>query len=118
MHTILRTPTPVMGSFLNERQDKTEGLMMNVSFDLPPDIEEQVRREGADLNSEAREVYLVELYRQERITQHQLAEALGLSRLETEGVLKRHRVSSGVTAEEMRAQAVALREGLREARHE
>src|SRR5512135_139932 len=59
MHTILRPPTPVMGSFLNERQDKTERLMMNVSFDLPPDIEEQVRREGADLNSEAREVYLV-----------------------------------------------------------
>ena len=83
---------------------------MNVSFDLPQDIEEQVRREGADLNSEARETYLVELYRQERITQHQLAEALGLSRLETDGVLKRHRVSSGVTAEEMRAQAALAAE--------
>ena len=118
MHTILRNPTPVWAPFRNERQDKTEGFTMNVSFDLPQDIEEQVHREGADLNGEAREAYLVELYRQERITQHQLAEALGLSRLETEGVLKRHGVSSGVTAEEMRAQAAALREGLREARPE
>ena len=44
------------------------------------------------------------------LTHHQLAEALGLSRLETDGVLKRHKVSSGVTAEEMRAQAAALRD--------
>jgi hypothetical protein len=36
--------------------------------------------------------------------------------LEIEGVLKRHKISSGVTAEEMRAQAAALREGLREER--
>ena len=118
MHTILKKSDARMGSFSNERQDKTEGFAMNVSFDLPQDIEDQVRREGADLNGEAREAYLVELYRQERITQHQLAEALGISRLETEGVLKQHRVSSGVTAEEMRAQAAALREGLREARPE
>jgi hypothetical protein len=33
-----------------------------------------------------------------------------LSRFETEGVLKRHKVSSGVTVEEMRAQAAALRD--------
>lgn len=65
---------------------------------------------GADLNGEVREAFLVELYRQDRITHHQLAEALRLSRLETEIVLKRHKVSSGVTVEEMRAQAAALRD--------
>ena len=84
---------------------------MNVSFELPQDIEQQTshRRERTS-TARRREAYLVELYRQERITHHQLAEALGLSRLETEGVLKRHKVSSGVTAEEMRAQAAALRD--------
>jgi Uncharacterised protein family (UPF0175) len=41
---------------------------------------------------EAREAYLVELYRQDRITHHQLTQALGLSRLEGDGVLKRHKV--------------------------
>jgi predicted HTH domain antitoxin len=88
---------------------------MNISFELPSNIEQEISADGADLSGEAREAYLVELYRQDRITHHQLAEALGLSRLETEGILKRHEISSGVTAEEMRAQAAALREGLREA---
>jgi hypothetical protein len=81
---------------------------MTISFELPQDIEQELSTRGADLNGEAREAYLVELYRLDRITHHQLASALGLIRLETEGVLKRHRVSSGVTAEEMRAQATAL----------
>ena len=66
---------------------------MNVSFEIPQDIEEQVRREAADLNSEARETYLVELYRQEWITQHQLAEALGSAAWRPRGY-SRHRVSS------------------------
>jgi len=43
-----------------------------------------------------------------QITDPQLSEALGLSRLETEGVLKRYKVSSSVTAEEMRAQVATL----------
>ena len=82
---------------------------MNVGFDIPQDIEQQIRSEGVDPNCEAREVYLVELYRQERITQHQLAEALGLSRLETEGVLKRHGVGLELSLEE-RSQVESLRE--------
>ncbi len=82
---------------------------MNISFEIPYDIGQELSTNGADLSGEAREAFLVELYSQDRITHHQLTEALGLSRLETEGVLKRHRVSSGITAEEMRAQASALR---------
>jgi hypothetical protein len=54
----------------------------------------------------------VNLHREDRISHHQLAEALGLSRLEAEGVLKRHKVSSGVTAEETRPQAAALGVGI------
>jgi len=83
---------------------------MNISFELPQSIEQELRTDGADINGEAREAYLVELYRQERISHHQFTEVLGLSRIETDGVLKRHEVSSGITAEEMRAQAAALRE--------
>jgi len=83
---------------------------MNISFEIPGEIEQELGGNGADISSEAREAFLVELYRQDRITHHQLAEALGLSRLETDGVLKQHKVSSGVTAEEMRAQAAALRD--------
>ncbi len=86
---------------------------MNITFELPSSIEQEISASGTDLGGEAREAFLVELYRQDRITHHQLAEALGLSRLEIEGTLKRHEVSSGVTAEELLAQAAALREGLR-----
>ncbi len=82
---------------------------MTISFEIPQDIAQELRTNGLDLNQEAKEAYLVELYRQEQITHHQLAEALGLSRYETDGVLKRHKVSPNVTAEEMRAQAMALK---------
>jgi predicted HTH domain antitoxin len=81
---------------------------MNISFQLPQDIEEQIRTNGADLNGEAREAYLVELYRQKRITHHQLAETLGLNRIETDGVLERHKVSPGPTLEELRAEIGTL----------
>lgn len=82
---------------------------MSIRFELPREIEEQLRTDGSDLSDEAREAYLVELYRQDRITYHQLGEALGLSRLEVDSVLKTHQVPSGVTAEELAAQAAALR---------
>ncbi len=83
---------------------------MNISFEIPQDIEQELRTNGLDLNREAKEACLVNLYREERISHRQLAEALGLSRYETDGVLKRHKVSPNVTAEEMRAQANALRD--------
>ena len=83
---------------------------MRISFERPQDIEQERRTNGLDLNREAKEAYLIDLYRQERITHRQLADALGLSRYETDGVLKRHEISPNVTAREMRAQAAALKD--------
>jgi hypothetical protein len=83
---------------------------MNISFEIPPDFELKLRTNGSDLSGEAKEAFLVELYRQERISYHQLTEALGLSRLETDGVLERHNVSSGPTLEELRAEIGSLRD--------
>jgi hypothetical protein len=77
---------------------RKEEHTMTISFELP--------------QQDARESYLVDLYRQDLITHHQLAQALGLSRYETDGVLKQHQVSPLVTAEEMREQSASLR-GLR-----
>jgi len=82
---------------------------MTITFEIPSDMERELRSNGADLSRDAKEAFLVELYRQEKIEHHQLAAALGLDRYETDGVLKRYKVSPGVTAEEMRAQAAALR---------
>ncbi len=86
---------------------------MTISFEIPQEIEQQIRANGADLDREARETYLVELYRQDRITHYQLSAALGLGRFETDGVLKRHRVSSGPTLEELRAEIGSLRDARR-----
>ena len=83
---------------------------MNISFELPHDIEEQIRTNGEDLSGEARELFLVELYRRERITHHQLSEALALGRYETDGVLKKHKVWLELTPEELAAQAASLRD--------
>jgi hypothetical protein len=83
---------------------------MNISFEIPADIGQELCINGTDLNGEAREAYLVEIYRQHRISQHQLAEALGLTRVEADGVLKRHGVWLELTPEESAAQAASLRE--------
>jgi predicted HTH domain antitoxin len=85
---------------------------MTITFEIPTDIEQELGASSpADLGQEAREAYLVELYRRERINHHQLAEALGLSRLETDGVLKRYKVPSGpVTVDELRAEVARLRD--------
>jgi predicted HTH domain antitoxin len=82
---------------------------MNISLEVSQDIEQEIRSNGVDTNREAKEAYLTTLYREEQISHRQLAEALGLSRYETDGVLKQHRVSPNVTALEMRAQATALK---------
>ena len=83
---------------------------MTIHFDIPQDIEEQIRSAGGDPTQMAKELFLVDLYRKEQITHHQLAEALGLNRYETDGVLKRHGVGIELSWEEFRSQADSLRE--------
>ncbi len=83
---------------------------MNISYEIPQDIEQEVRIDGLDINGEAKEAYLIDLYRQERIAHRQLADALGLNRYEIDAVLKRHKVSPNVTAQEMRVQATGLKD--------
>jgi hypothetical protein len=66
---------------------------MSISFELPAALEQQLRLEFVDLNQAAKEAALVELYRHEKLSHHQLAVALGLDRFETEALLKRHNVT-------------------------
>ncbi len=73
---------------------------MNVSFELPQDIEQQLRSEGVDLNREAREAYLVELYRRDRISHAQLRQALNVSFHEAERLIKEHNAGHDIDLEE------------------
>lgn len=77
---------------------------MTISFEVPESIEQQLRAAGVDLTHIAREAFLVDLYRKGAITHHELAQALGLSRYETDGVLKRRGVPIDISMEELQAE--------------
>lgn len=81
---------------------------MTIHFDIPKNIEEHLRSAGQDPTQTAKELFFVELYRKGRITHHELGEALGLSRYETDGVLKRHDVPLDLSIEEVRAETAFL----------
>jgi hypothetical protein len=63
-----------------------------MTIDLPDEIEAELRRTVRDIDQTAKEAMLVELYRQRLINHSALSRALGMSRYETDGVLKRHQV--------------------------
>ncbi|MFY8222339.1 MAG: UPF0175 family protein [Pirellulales bacterium] len=81
---------------------------MSISFELPVVVEEQLRRDHADLDVVAKEAALIELYRQGRITQHQLGLSLGKSRFEVEELLKRHKVTEDLDTAEQVAEQIAI----------
>lgn len=83
--------------------------MTTVSFQLPDHIERQLRQKLGDLDVAAKEAALVELYRQGQLSHGKLAESLGISRYETDAVLKRHNVTEDLlTREEFDQQARGL----------
>jgi predicted HTH domain antitoxin len=87
--------------------------MSTVTFQLPANVEQQLRRELGDLNAVAKEAALVELYRQGQLSHGKLAESLGISRYEADAVLKRHNVTEDLlTREELDEQLSGLRKSL------
>lgn len=83
---------------------------MAVSFELPSEIERNLRQTLGNLDEAAKEAALVGLYRQQKLTQRELAQALGLSRLETESLLKKHGVTEDLpTADEIERDVESLR---------
>ncbi|WP_165234687.1 UPF0175 family protein [Aquisphaera insulae] len=82
---------------------------MTITFEIPGDIEERLHATGTDPNQAAKESLLVEMYRQRRITHHQVAQALGLSRYEVDGLLKRYDVPLDISIDEFHAEVASLR---------
>lgn len=66
---------------------------MAVIISLPADVEQRLRAENPDLDIDVREALLIELYRQSKLTRFDLAQALGISRMETDAVLSKHNVT-------------------------
>ena len=80
-----------------------EDYAVNISFEISHDIEQLLCTEGADLNREAKEVYLMEQYRQAKLTHRQLQEALGLSFHATESLLKKRGLGQDLEISEFEA---------------
>ena len=82
---------------------------MAVSFQLPSDLEQNLRRDLKDLEGEAKEAFLVTLYRQRKLSHLGLSQALGLDRFETEDLLHKHNVTEDLgTLEDYLADARTL----------
>jgi hypothetical protein len=88
---------------------------MAIAIELPDEIELQLRNDVADLDASAKEAALIEWYRERLITHHQLAVAMGVSRYEVDGLLKRHGVCEDlITPAEFESQRSALQQLLGE----
>ena len=68
---------------------------MNIGFEIPHDIEQQIRTEGADLNRDAKEVYLMEQFRQAKLSHRQLEDASRLELPRDRGAAEAARVGAG-----------------------
>lgn len=65
---------------------------MAVIVEIPEEVERLLRARYSDLDEKAKVAMLVELYRQDKLSQHELSLALGMDRFETEALLKLHNV--------------------------
>jgi len=82
---------------------------MAVTIQLPADVEQRLRAEFADLDTEAKEALALDLFRRGRLSHYELSRVLGLDRFETDAYLKRHNVFEGsLTMQDLDEQSQTL----------
>jgi len=78
---------------------------MTLTVQLPDNVEQQLRAQTRDLAADAKEAMLVEFFRQGKLSHAELAQALGLSRYQTDSLLKQHNVTEdSITLDELRTE--------------
>jgi predicted HTH domain antitoxin len=91
---------------------------MAVTIQLPTDLEQRLRAESPNLDTEAREAVALDLFRRGKVSHYELSKVLGLDRFETDAYLKRHNVVEGsLTMEDLDEQAQTLDRVLGPVRH-
>jgi predicted HTH domain antitoxin len=70
-------------------------MALKVTFELPPDIEERLRRDCSHLDADVKEAFAVSLFQQGKLSHMELGRSLGLDRFETDALLKRRGVFEG-----------------------
>lgn len=82
---------------------------MAITFDLPASVEETLREELPNLDQEAKEIVLVALYREGKLTHHEFASAMNVTSYDADGILKRHGVTEDlISPEEFAEEQAAL----------
>ena len=85
-------------------------MSFTVRLNLPPDVEQRLRRETSDLSEQVKEAYVLELFRRGKLSHYELSQTLGLDRFETGAYLKRHNVfERSLTPEDLEADVQTLR---------
>jgi predicted HTH domain antitoxin len=91
---------------------------MAVTFELPADVEQKLRAQNSDLAREAKEAYALELFRRGKLTHFELSQVLGLDRVKTDALLKRHGIYKGsLTLDDLEADRKTLERVLGHTRH-
>ena len=70
-------------------------MPLNVTLDLPADVEEKLRRQSPNLDADVTQAYVLELFRRGTLSHFELSRVLDLDRVETDAWLKRHNVFQG-----------------------
>ena len=70
-------------------------MSLQVTLNLPAEVEEKLRREAPDLDTDVKETYALELFRRGKLTHYELSRVLGLDRFATDAYLKQHNVLEG-----------------------
>jgi len=80
-----------------------------IAMNLPSHAEERLRAESGDLSQAAREAFGIELFRRGILSHYELGQSLGLDRVETDALLKRHNVTEhALTHQDVDADAEGL----------
>jgi predicted HTH domain antitoxin len=90
---------------------------MEVILRIPDDVAERISAAGSDVSRCALEALALEGYREQTLTLYQVSEMLGMSRVETEDFLGRHRVPLSVIGEADLDREAAVFEAASRRRH-
>ncbi len=84
-------------------------MQLTFTLNLPPELESRLRAETADPQTDAAEVYAVDLYRRGLLSHYELSQLLRLDRFETDGLLKRHNVALEMSPQRFQEELADLR---------
>lgn len=83
---------------------------MPIVFELPADIEKQLRQQYPQLDQDAKQAFAAEGYRTRKLSIGQVADILGTSIYEAEGFLKQRGIILELSEDEIREDLDSLRE--------